>query len=46
LLKLDVDSLAARLEEEVSGTDVAAIARRVRKEIDARIRKAYPDLLA
>ena len=46
LQKLDVDTLAARLEKEVAGRDVEAIARRVREEVRARIRRSYPDLLA
>ena len=46
LQMLDVESLAARLEKELAGKDVEAIARKVRKEINARIRKEYPDLLA
>ncbi len=46
LQKLDVESLAARLEKELAGKDVDAIVRRVRKEINARVRKEYPDLLA
>ena len=44
--KLDVESLAGRLEKELAGKDVDAIVRKVRKEIHARIRKDYPDLLA
>jgi len=46
LQKLDVESLAARIEQEMAGKDVDAIARKVRKEVDARIREKYPDLLA
>ncbi len=46
LQKLDVESLAERLEKELAGKDVDAIARKVREEVRARIRKDYPDLLA
>ena len=46
LQKLDVESLAERLEKELAGKDVDAIVRQVRKGIHARIRKDYPDLLA
>ncbi len=46
LQKLDVRTLADRLEKELEGKDVDAIARRVREEIRARIRKDYPDLPA
>ena len=44
LQKLEVDAIAARLEKELAGKDVDAIARKVREEIRARVRKAYPDL--
>ena len=44
LQKLDVDSVAARLEKELAGVNVDRIVRRVREEVRARIRKAYPDL--
>ncbi len=44
LQKLEVKTLADRLEEELAGKDVNAIVRRVREEIRARVRKAYPDL--
>lgn len=44
LQKLDVDEIAARLERELAGVDAEAIARRVREEVNARIRRAYPDL--
>lgn len=46
LQKLDVESLADRLEKELAGKDIDAIVRKVREEIRARIRKDYPDLLA
>jgi len=46
LQKLDVESLAERLEKELAGKDIDAIVRKVREEIRARIRKDYPDLLA
>ena len=43
LQKLDVEEIAAQLEQELAGKDVEQIARRVREEVNARIRKAYPD---
>lgn len=46
LQKLDVESLAARLEKELAGKDVDGIVRRVREEIRVRIREEYPDLPA
>ncbi|PYU59857.1 MAG: AbrB family transcriptional regulator [Acidobacteria bacterium] len=42
--KLDVEAIASRLEKELTGKDVDAIVRKVREEIRARIRKAYPDV--
>ncbi len=44
LQKLDVEEIVARLEQELAGKDVEEIARRVREEVNARVRKAYPDL--
>ena len=46
LQKLDVETVAARLEKELADKDVDAIARKVREEVRARIRKEYPDLPA
>jgi bifunctional DNA-binding transcriptional regulator/antitoxin component of YhaV-PrlF toxin-antitoxin module len=45
LLKLDVEEIAARLEKELAGTDVEALAREIREDVNARIRKAYPSVL-
>lgn len=45
LQKLDVESLAKELEEELAGKDIDAIVRTVRKEIDEKIKARYPDLL-
>ncbi len=46
LQKLDVESLVGRLEKELAGKDVDAIVEKVRKEVHARIRRDYPDVLA
>ncbi len=46
LQKLDLKMVAARLERELAGKDVEAIARKIREEVRARIRKDYPDLPA
>jgi len=46
LQKLDVKTVAARLEKELAGRDVDAIARKIREEIRARVRREYPDLPA
>ena len=45
LQKLDVEEIARRLEEELTGTDIDAVVEKVRKEIDEKIRASYPDLL-
>jgi AbrB family looped-hinge helix DNA binding protein len=46
LQKLDVESLAKGIKEELSGKDIDAIVRAVRKEINAKIKTLYPDLFA
>lgn len=45
LLKLDVEEIAARLERELAGTDVEALARKIREDVNARIRKVYASVL-
>ncbi len=45
LQKLDVEKIAQRLETELAGKDIDAITEAVRKEINEKIRKRYPDLL-
>ena len=46
LQKLDVESLVRGLKEEMTGKDIDAIVRTVRKEINAKIKALYPDLFA
>ena len=46
LQKLDVNEIAKRLEEELRGTDVDAVVKSVRKEIQRKIRAKYPDIFA
>ncbi len=46
LQKLDVDEISRSLEEELAGKDIDAIVGFVRKEINKKVRKQYPDLLA
>ncbi len=46
LQKLDVESLIKGLKEELAGKDIDAIVRKVRKEINAKIKVLYPDLFA
>ena len=44
LQKLDVKSIAARLEKELDGRDIDGIANRIRKDVNALVRKSYPVL--
>ena len=44
LQKLDVETIAKRLEEELAGKDIDAIVKRVKEEINAKIKTRYPDL--
>ncbi len=44
LQKLDVKEVAARLEKELGNIDVDAIVEKVRKEINEKAGKRYPDL--
>lgn len=46
LQKLDVEELAKRLEEELKGRDIDAIAQHIRKETDERIKALYPETAA
>jgi len=46
LQKLDVDEIARKLEDELTGREIGDIVRAVRKEIQRKIRTGYPDLLA
>jgi len=44
VMKLDVDEIARRLEEELKGVDVDGIAESIRKEINAKIIAEHPEL--
>jgi len=44
LQRLDVESLAKGLKEELAGKDIDAMIRTVRKEIDAKIKRLYPEI--
>jgi AbrB family looped-hinge helix DNA binding protein len=46
LQKLDVDEIARRLKVELTGRDIDATIKSVRKEINRKVRTRYPDLLA
>ena len=45
LQKLEVEEIARRLEEELSGKDIDAIVEAVRKEVHEKIKASYQDLL-
>jgi len=45
MMRLDVDEIARRLEEELKGVEVEEIAASVRKEINAKIAREHPELL-
>ena len=45
LQKLEVEEIARRLEEELSGKDIDAIVGAVRKEVHEKIKASYQDLL-
>ncbi len=44
LTKIDVEEMARRLEEELEGKDVDAIAEQVRREINEKAKRRYPSL--
>ena len=46
LQKIDVDEIARRLEEELTGRDIDVIVDAIRKEIDGKIKVRYPNLSA
>jgi AbrB family looped-hinge helix DNA binding protein len=45
LQRLNVDEIARRLERELAGRDVDSIVRKVKQELNRKIKKQYPDLL-
>ncbi|MFH1821603.1 MAG: AbrB/MazE/SpoVT family DNA-binding domain-containing protein [Methanobacteriota archaeon] len=44
LQRLDVESLARGLKEELAGKDIDAIVGMVRKETNAKIKRLYPEI--
>ncbi len=46
LMRLDVEEIARRLEEELKGVDVGEIASSIRREINAKIAEEHPELPA
>ena len=45
LQRLHVDEIVRRLERELAGRDVDAIVRKVKQELNRKIKNQYPDLL-
>lgn len=46
LQKIDVEEIARRLEEELTGRDIDTIVEAIRKEINEKVKARYPDLSA
>jgi AbrB family looped-hinge helix DNA binding protein len=44
LQKIDVEEMAKRLEQELRDTDIDAIVKEIRKEINEKARQRYPSL--
>jgi AbrB family looped-hinge helix DNA binding protein len=45
LQRLNVDEIARRLERELAGRDVDSIVRKIKQELNRKIKNQYPDLL-
>ena len=46
LQKLDIDEIAARLKSEMKGKNIDAAVKRIRKELNGKIKKRYPHIFA
>lgn len=46
LLKFNIDEIATRLESETKGKDIDAMVKKIRKEINEKLKKKYSDILA
>ena len=46
LQKFNIDEIATRLEKETKGKDIDVIVKKIRKEMNEKLKKRYPDLLA
>lgn len=44
LTPIDIDEIARKLEAELADTDVEAIAKQIRREINDKIQKQHPEL--
>jgi AbrB family looped-hinge helix DNA binding protein len=44
LQKLNIEEIAERLQEEMDSKDVDAIVKRIRKEVNEKVKKKYKDL--
>ena len=45
LQKFDIEEIATRLKNETKGKDIDAIVKRIRKEINEKLKERYPDVL-
>ncbi len=45
LQKFDIEEIATRLKDETKGRNIDAIVKRIRKEINEKLKKRYPDVL-
>ncbi|UCE36175.1 MAG: MraZ N-terminal domain containing protein [Thermoplasmata archaeon] len=46
LQKFDIEEIAAKLKEETKGKDIDKIVKKIRKEMNEKLKKKYPDILA
>jgi len=46
LQKFNIDEIATRLKKETRGKDIDAIVKKIRKEMNEKLKKRYPGLLA
>ena len=46
LQKFNIDEIASRLEKETKGKDIDAMVKKIRKEINEKLKKKYSDILA
>jgi len=46
LQKFNINEIATRLEKETKGKDIDAMVKKIRKEINEKLKKRYSDILA
>ncbi len=44
LQKLNIEEIVARLQDETKGKDIDAIVKKIRKEMNEKLKKRYPDI--